>query len=40
MSGNFQRFIRMRINMRVTEPFEDPPVLHRWEMTYYCTNNL
>jgi uncharacterized repeat protein (TIGR01451 family) len=38
--GNFQRYIRMRINMRVTEPFEDPPVLHRWEMTYYCTNNL
>jgi hypothetical protein len=38
-NANFQQNLRMRINMRVTEPFEDPPVLHRWELTYYCTNN-
>lgn len=37
---NFQRYIRMQINMRVTEPFDDPPVLHSWELTYFCTNNL
>lgn len=39
-SANFQRYLRMRINLRATPPFEAPPILHRWEMTYYCTNNL
>jgi hypothetical protein len=39
-NANFQRYMRMRINMRGTDPFQDPPVLHSWEMTYYCTPNL
>jgi len=39
-SANFQRYIRMQINMRATQPFDAAPVLHRWELTYYCTNHL
>jgi hypothetical protein len=30
----------MKIELKVVQPFEEPPVLHSWEMTYYCNNTL
>jgi hypothetical protein len=37
---NLQAYMRMKIQMTGTPPIEDPPVLHRWEMTYVCQNVL
>jgi hypothetical protein len=39
-TDNFARYLRMTIGMSVVVPYEDPPVLHRWDMTYYCNNAL
>ena len=37
---NFKPHIRMVIDLSATEPFDDPPVVHGWEMTYLCNNVL
>jgi hypothetical protein len=39
-ADNFQSFLRMIIDLSVVEPFDEPPVVHGWEMTYYCSNVL
>jgi hypothetical protein len=39
-TDNYKRYLRMSIGLSVEEPYEDPPVLHRWDMTYYCNNAL
>jgi hypothetical protein len=37
---NFKSYMRMSIGLAATQPFEAPPVLHRWEMTYICNQVL
>jgi hypothetical protein len=37
---NYQTYIRMVIGMSVTPPYDDPPVLYSWELTYLCNNVL
>lgn len=37
---NFKPHIRMVIDLSATLPFDDPPVVHGWEMTYLCNNVL
>jgi hypothetical protein len=39
-ADNFKSFIRMSVDLRGTVPFEDPPVLHQWELTYLCNQLL
>jgi hypothetical protein len=37
---NFNSYLRMSIELAGTQPYEAPPVLHRWEMTYICNQVL
>ena len=39
-ADNFQSFIRMSIGLSATAPYTQPPVLHRWELTYLCNQLL
>ena len=34
---NYQAYLRMAIGMSVTEPYDEAPVLHSWDMTYFCS---
>ena len=37
---NFKPLIRMVIDLAATPPFDEPPVVHGWDMTYLCNNIL
>jgi hypothetical protein len=37
---NFNSYMRMSIVLEATPPFDSPPVLHHWEMTYLCSQVL
>jgi hypothetical protein len=37
---NYLPYMRMLIGLDATPPFDDPPVLHTWEVTYQCRNVL
>ena len=37
---NFKSFLRMSIALEAMAPFDAPPVLHQWEMTYICNQVL
>ena len=39
-SGNFQSYLRMKIDLAGTIPFTNPPVLHSWDLTYLCNQVL